>query len=238
MATLGQAPSAPTAHTTDLAPECSCVQRAPPGAGSLERSPHELDQMGQPAPHELDQTGQLPGSLGWPFRGELNVLVTSATVQLWSVQPRALRYACTHTQAHTCTHRCTHTRAHEQIHARLCTLARCVHMSTRMHARMGARAHRHMHTYTHTQTRAQRAGPAPAGDTSAEVTAAPQDGRAGPPLSNAACARGSGGFTTTWGGAVTKRGSRTGLRAFSCLFCLFYRRGSETQDDETACSGR
>lgn len=222
MATLGQAPSAPTAHTTDLAPECSCVQRAPPGAGSLERSPHELDQTGQP-----------PGSLGWPFRGELNVLVTSATVQLWSVQPRALRYACTHTQAHTCTHR--HTRAHEQIHARLCTLARCVHMSTRMHARMGARAHRHMHTHTHTQT---WAGSAPAGDTSAEVTAAPQDGRAGPPLSNAACARCSGGFTTTWGGAVTKRGSGTGLRAFSCLFCLFYRRGSETQDDETACSGR
>lgn len=224
MATLGQAPSAPTAHTTDLAPECSCVQRAPPGAGSLERSPHELD-----------QTGQLPGSLGWPFRGELNVLVTSATVQLWLVQPRALRYACMHTQAHTCTHRCMHTRAHEQIHARLCTLARCVHMSTRMHARMGARAHRHVHTHTHTQT---WAGPAPAGDTSAEATAAPQDGRAGPPLSNAACARRSDGFTTTWGGAVTKRGSRTGLRAFSCLFCLFYRRGSETQDDETACSGR
>lgn len=142
MATLGQAPSAPTAHTTDLAPECSCVQRAPPGAGSLERSPHELD-----------QTGQLPGSLGWPFRGELNVLVTSATVQLWSVQPRALRYACTHTQAHTCTHRCMHTRAHEQIHARLCTLARCVHMSTRMHARMCARAHRHMHTHTRTRRR-------------------------------------------------------------------------------------
>lgn len=224
MATLGQAPSAPTAHTTDLAPECSCVQRALPGAGSLERSPH-------PAPHELDQTGQPPGFLGWPFRGELNVLVTSATVQLWSVQPRALRYACTHTQAHTCTHR--HTRAHEQIHARLCTLARCVHMSTRMHARMCARAHRHMHTHTQTW-----AGSAPAGDTSAEATAAPQDGRAGPPLSNAACARRSGSFTTTWGGAVTKRGSRTGLRAFSCLFCLFYRRGSETQDDETACSGR
>lgn len=109
--------------------------------------------MGQPAPHELDQTGQPPGSLGWPFRGELNVLVTSATVQLWSVQSRALRYACMHTQAHTCTHRCMHTRAHEQIHARLCTLARCVHMSTRMHARMGARAHRHMHTHAHADAR-------------------------------------------------------------------------------------